>query len=407
MPSSLPESVSAAPRGKALLGLRVAELGSGFGSAYATKLIADLGGEVIKIEPLGGDPIRKRGPLLRGTESSALFAYLNTSKRSVTIDHGSEEGREMIRALCRRCDAAVIDLDSLCDLEPELGPGAISKLGTPFVVVAMRNMPKGIGFDYGTDINAQALAALCHQMGQADRHPLFWPYSLGAYQAGLTACVALLGRLYAQNRDEGSTTIDVSVFRTLGTLMQGHGTHVYRYFGDVPGRHGSRAVMRPWPTGLFPCKDGLVALHCADDTMWHRLCQMMGDPPWARRPEFEDRQRLARSPEQGDRHLLPWLASRTKKELLDEALRRRLSLAPVFTNIEVAESEQLEERSFWVNVQDGEGKSFRFPGAPYRLSVTPSDPGQSPALGEYTRTALDILGHDEFEIERMREVGIV
>jgi crotonobetainyl-CoA:carnitine CoA-transferase CaiB-like acyl-CoA transferase len=396
---------------RALKGLRVAELGSGFGSGYAAKLLADLGAEVIKIEPLTGDPFRRRGPLLEGSNTSALFTYLSTSKKSVTIDYDAPRGRELIALTCRTCDAAIIDVDSLGALESELGPAALVRAAPSLVAVGLRDLPEQGPYAKGSDLHAQALTGLCHQMGSPERHPLYWPYGQGGYQAGLVACIALLGALYG-DRQPGSglsTRIDVSTLKVFGALMQGLGAHVYRYFQTVPGRHGARAVMRKYPSGLFPCKDGLVALHCADDVMWERLGEMMGDPAWVHDPVFDDRLRVAQeSPELGDAHLLPWLATRSREELFAEALQRRLALAPVFSNVEVAESAQLEARHFWREVVDGAGRRIRFPGPPYRLSQTPSRPGRSPELGRHTQPVLEeLLGHDRRETEDLREAGIV
>ena len=232
----------------ALESLRIVELGSGFGSAYAAKLMADLGAEVFKVEPLGGDPLRRRGPPMPASNTSALFAYLTTSKKSLTINYESRRGREIIKRLCERCDAVIIDVDSMGDLESELGPEALVTSGSTNVVAGLRALPQGIEYPKGTDIHAQALTGLCHQMGEPDRHPLFWPYSQGSYQSGLVACIAILGLLYGclKGLPGEPTNIEVSTLNVLGGLMQGHGSHVYRYFDDVPGRFGSRAVMRPY-----------------------------------------------------------------------------------------------------------------------------------------------------------------
>jgi crotonobetainyl-CoA:carnitine CoA-transferase CaiB-like acyl-CoA transferase len=200
---------------------------------------------------------------------------------------------------------------------------------------------------------------------------LYWPFGQGDFQAGLVAGIALLGVLYGRDTDHAVSpvTIDVSTLQVLGALMQGIAAHVYRYFDTVPERQGERSVLRKYPSGMFPCGDGYVTLHCADDVMWERLVAMMGDPGWTLDPAFEDRLRVAQeTPETGDRHLLPWLATRSRAELTAEAIDRRLSLAPVLTNAEVASCPQLEARGFWRDVDDGAGNRVRCPGLPYRIS---------------------------------------
>jgi crotonobetainyl-CoA:carnitine CoA-transferase CaiB-like acyl-CoA transferase len=405
-----PDDRTIAPEG-ALAPFRIAELGSGFGSAYAAKLLADLGADVIKIEPLGGDPMRQRGPTLPGSNTSELFSYLTTSKRSITLAHDSSRGRRLIETLCRKCDALIVDVDSLHQLAPEFDLTALTDPASGLIVVSLSALPRPFAYAKGSELGAQALAGLCSQMGEPGRHPLFWPYGQGGYQAGLVGCIALLGLLFGRSNSVPSepASIDVSILRVLGSLIQGHGSFVYRYGGHIPSRHGARAVTRPYPTGLFAAHDGLVAIHCSDDVMWDRLGEMMGNPQWMKDPAFDDRLRVAEhSPEVGDRHLLPYLRTRRREDLFADALERRLSLAPVFTNSEIAESEQLEQRDFWRMVDHGSGRSVRVPGAPYRLSRTPSVAGSSPELGEHTLRLLEsLLGQNQDEIQRLREAGLV
>ena len=405
----MPSSPADQQRG-ALSGLRIAELGCGLGTAYATKLIADLGGEVIKIEPVGGDRNRDRGPFADGGTTSTLFAYLNTSKKSVTVDYETARGRELARQLCRRCNAVVIDADSLQQFGDELEPAALAG-DTGLLVVSLRSLPKGAPYAKGYDLQAQALSGVCHQMGDPRREPLMWRYGVGGYQAGLVAAIALLGLLYGRDAhdDEGDpVAVDVSTLAVLSTLIQGHGAYVYRYFRDVPQRHGARAKIRAYPTGFFPCKDGLVAIHSADQVMWQRLVAMMGNPEWTTQPEFRDRIRTAQAPEAADRHFLPWLASRTQEQLFTEALERRLSLVPVTTNADVAASPQLEARGYWHEIDDGAGTSIRVPGAPYKMSRTPTRPRPAPSLGEHTRAVMsELLQRDAGDVQRLKEAGVV
>jgi crotonobetainyl-CoA:carnitine CoA-transferase CaiB-like acyl-CoA transferase len=387
--------------------LRVAELGSGFGATYAAKLVGDLGAEVLKIEGPEGDPLRARGPRLEGSSSSALFEHLNTSKRSVTIDLGTEAGLAMLDRLCGECDAVIVDADTFVGIDRLAEVVRTSERARALVTV--RSLPTAFSTPGGSDLHAQALTGVCSQMGEPGRAPLFWPYGQGGYLAGIVACIALLGVLLPREPVDDATEIDVSGFAALSTLIQGHGAYLNRMLGEIPRRTGARATLRPYPTGLFPCRDGVVAIHSSDDVMWRRLGEMMGEPEWISDPAFDDRWQVARDcPEIGDVHLLPWLATRDRDDLFHEALRRRLSLAPVVTNADVLASEQLEARGYWRTVADGNGDAVRFPGPPFQLSVTPSMPGRAQELGESTEDVLARVGGcDESEIDQLREQHVV
>ena len=182
---------------RALEGLRVVETGDFISAAYAGKLLADLGADVIKVEPPEGDSARRHGPFagdVSDPEKSGLFLFLNTNKRSVALDLESEAGRERLRTLAREADIVVhnhrasdlrrwgLTYEDLSADHPELVMSAITPFG--------HGTPRA---DWeGTALTATAASGLPNYIGDADRAPLWLPFSAADFQGGVHGAAAAL-----------------------------------------------------------------------------------------------------------------------------------------------------------------------------------------------------------------------
>ncbi len=401
--------------GGLLVGLRVVEVGEQVASAYCGKLLADLGADVVKIEPPTGDAARRAGPFLGDVphpERSAPFLYLNTNKLGVTLDLRSATGRGLLDRLLEEADllvesyppvqAAAVGLDyaTLHASHPRLYVVSITPFGQT-----------GPYRDYrGTDITAQALGGLSIGVGRPDGEPLKLPGQQSGYQAGLIGAIGALGAMFGHDadREDGGQQLDVSEAEVWATIHTGTGVISYIFSQRIRGRYGHRLKGSPYPHTVLPCKDGYVALQCAERRQWKRFLEMMGNPAWGSDPKYRDRlKNNDEYAEELDALLAPWLMSHTKEEIFALCREWKISGSPVYTIDEVVQSQHLRERGFFVEIEHPEVGRQTYPGSPYQFAGKP--PRQSrpaPLLGEHNLAIFgERLGISEAELVAMRQSG--
>jgi crotonobetainyl-CoA:carnitine CoA-transferase CaiB-like acyl-CoA transferase len=401
---------------RTLAGLRVIEVGSYITAPYCSKLMADLGAEVTKIEDpaIGGDPARQYGPFpgdVPHPEKSGLFLWLNTNKRGVTLNLRSRLGRQIFGKLLSSAEVLVhnvspseqgtlgFEYDDLHRLHPTLVVTAITAFGRGGLYRAHR----------AQEINCQAAGGLCVATGEPHREPLMMPLSMGAYQAGASAAGAsLVATLLARQSGEGRF-VDIS---EVEVLANNHvGTHllnyIYRGVGGIRrGHHGGYFY---YPCACLPCKDGHVCLLAPQSTQWIKFVEIMGTPEWSKEPRYRNRRKMAEEyAEEVDALLLPWLRERTKEEIFSLAMTHHLPFAPEKTLDEVAGDPQLADRKFYYLLSHPEAGTLSYPGAAYEIDGSSRESHGAPLLGEHnTQIYGDGLGYSKREQERLREFGVI
>ncbi len=360
---------------RALEGLRVVELGAGIPAAYATKLLADLGADVIKVEPPGGDPLRLHGPFPNDEpdpETGTLHLFLNANKRGVTADLEADEGRSRLLDLACHADLVVhnlapSDLERLRIEHPDLEamrPGLVMVSITPF------------GYDTphrdwrGNSLVTQAASGLVHRIGDPGREPLALPFAAADFQGGLHGAVTALAALRARRLTGRGQHAWIATTEIIGSVMAGSGLAGYVFNGQNRPRSGfHNPGFYPWQ--VAPVKDGFFEVITMVDDHWRRFIEVMGDPDWAGDERLEDRWLSFQWADELDAYWHPWLAERTKDELSRTFWDLRIPFQPIHSIDEIAASEHLEARDFWVDVEHPAAGRYRTLGAPYRLSETP------------------------------------
>ena len=362
-----------------LTGLRLIDLADERG-AYATKLLADLGAEVVRVVPADAHPMS--GPRVTdGREAGASLRewYLTTNKRVVHLDLASPVGRAHFERLVATADAIV-----------ETGaPGAMARLGLGFDrlkalrpgIVLVSITPFGQDGPYAhyvaDDLVTLAAGGLLSLGGYPDTGPIAVDAAQSTYAASLAAATALLIGLIEREDRSAAHWIDVSAQECIAGALEDaipefdlRGT-VRRRNGDGPREAGS---------GVFRCADGYVSMiagRVGTAEAWKALVAWLREEAvagadavageaWSR---FEHRQTPEAIATFGD-VFGRFAAVRTKVALYEEAQRRGISLSPVNRLDEVLEDRQLIARDFFTTVRVG-GQEVVMPGAPYRLSRTP------------------------------------
>lgn len=398
----------------ALHGVRVLDLGGEI-SNYCGRLFAQLGAEVILVEPSGGAQYRHAHPKSEVSGKSLRFHYDNADKRSVSVNLSSAQGREVFSRLALSADL-LLDDRTEHDLRahgfdhrdmPAMFPRLVTTAVTPF----------GLSGPYAdfhaTDATCMAFGGMLW-LGGYDDGPPVQPAGHQAYRAGsLFAAVASMAAL-VRVTEESSELIDVSVQECVSLGLENAIQYV-DLEGHVRRRHGGKQKQAGF--GVFPSADGfifLIAGGIGGNRFWKNFVDWMKAEGAVGAEELEHKRWWERSfvesAEAKDRFwdiFTPYSSQQTKQNLLDAAIRWNVPLSPVKTMAEVHGSEQLRAREFFAPALV-DNVAADAPGAPYRLAETPwVSSGVAPALGSGTDDVLSELGFTTEEVATMRRAGDV
>ena len=395
------------PKNDCILGdIRVLDLSEDVAGPFCTKLLAGLGAEVIKVEPPGtGDVTRSTGPFVHETphaEQSAAFLYLNTGKKSITLDIQSQTGGCLVQRLAQECDILVEsfpagELDRLglgyAALE-RLNPGLIYTSVTPFGQT-------GPYRDYkGSELVAQATGALMHTIGLPDQEPLRIGGNAAGYTTGMSAFSATLLALYVRDGAGHGQHVDVSAMETI-TVAQIHASIAHQ-FGRTPTRRAST---------LAQAQDGWVHAGLErgvrEDT-WARVCALMGRPELADDPKFNTREARREHQQELLTLINAWTATRPKEEVYHALQGLRTVAGYVATVADLCTSQQLLARKFFQCIDHPDAGTATYPGAPFTIQGGAWHQARAPRLGEHNvEVYCGRLGYTREDLAHLRSVGVI
>ncbi len=389
----------------ALSDLRVLDLSEGVAGPYCTKLLADLGADVIKVEPPGGgDRARQEGPFPPGSASpdqSSLFLYLNTNKRGITLDVGSLAGGGLLRRLTAEVDVLVesfrpgylrglaLDFEALRAVNPRLVMVSVTPFGQT-----------GPYRDYeATELTVFAMGGYMYPVGDPEREPLKGPGYQTQYNAGAEAAVALMAAIYYQRETGEGQHIDVS---WLESMLNAHA------WTTVMWSHEGQIMRRPGH-GLVPCKDGFVFVMPRTDPNFFILVE---------RPELVDDQEFQVPPgPQGLRQraamfqelVAAWAKEHTMAQVYHRAQELRIPASPVNRISDLFDSKQLQSRGWFIELDHDATGTVRYPGPPFHLTDTPhASRRRAPLLGEHNEEVYgDVLGSTLEELSALQAGGVI
>jgi crotonobetainyl-CoA:carnitine CoA-transferase CaiB-like acyl-CoA transferase len=380
--------------------LRVVEIGDGVAAAYATKLLADLGADVIKIEPPDrGDVTRTRGPFPGGVphrEKSGLFLYLNANKRGIALDVRTPAGQAVLDRLVARADLLVHDVH----------PTAMAAHGLDWARLAARHpalvmtsiTPFGLTGPHasyrGADVvlwNAGGVATLNGEPGHPELPPLKAFGDQSGFQAGLNAAIGSLGALFARLASGRGQHVEVSTQECLAAILE-LTFEFWPYCGLVASRLGAKPIQ---PLCFMECRDGWIFICCVEEHQWRQFVEIMGRPEWAEMELFANRLARGANFDALQVFLQEWCREQSVQELYDAAQRRRVPFAPVSTMGDLLASPHLAARGFFATLAHPVAGDVTMPGAPYKLGATPwTLRTPAPCLGQHTAEVLAELGLD-------------
>ena len=394
----------------ALQDIRVVDLSQGIAGPYCTRLLADLGAEVIKVEPPEGDYARRLGPF-PGDEpdpdKSGLFIHLNGNKKSLTLDIATASGQGILKKLLAKADVLVEsgtpgEMASLGlgydDLKAEF-PGLVYCSVTPFGQTGPYSQFKG------GSLAAMALSGLMYITGDPDKEPLCTGGEPAEYFGALNAWIAVMAALEHRAQTNRGQQADVSMLEALGSADE-YNTVMYSYMGAVRKRYYSRHHIPTYPSDIFPCRDGHIVVIGGATGFPLMMAVLIERPELESDPLFTNLWLRTMEWRKFEEFLRPYLLEHDWEDLLTRAQELRVPFAAVMDPRMLLEDEHLKERRFFEKLaQPGVG-DLPLAGGPFKMSGTPLRYGAAPALGQHTQEVLAEAGYDSDEAVILRERGV-
>jgi crotonobetainyl-CoA:carnitine CoA-transferase CaiB-like acyl-CoA transferase len=390
----------------ALAGLRVLDATQVMAGPFCAMLLADLGADVIKIEPPAGDSTRQM-PGAAGLDSPS-FNAVNRGKRGAAVNLKTAQGREVFARLARASDIVI----------ENYRPGVMAGLGLGYDVLAAAN-PRLIyasisGYGQtgphrtkgGFDLIAQGVSGIMSVTGEPGGAPAKAGVPLTDLSAGLFALVGILAALHHRERSGVGQYIDTALVDAGVALSVWEATE-YFAGGTIPMALGSAHRMNA-PYQAIRCADGYITLGAANDRLFKRLCEILGRLEWLERPEFADNASRVRN-----RKLL---ADQIEEITLREHRRHWLELldandipcGPINDYEQVFADPQIRAREMVVDTEHPTLGRIKTLGSPIKMSATPPDVSRrAPLFGEHTDAVLREAGYSDAQIAALREANAI
>ena len=417
----------------------VLDVTEGASGPFATKLFADFGARVIKVERPGrGDPSRRVGPYVADTaamdgldkitnpraatgghepeqrdeprraaprrvrDAGALFLYLNTGKESVTLDLSTATGRLMLLELVEHADALVeshapggldalgLGREALHGRNPRLVVTSVSAFGQSGPYAGYR----------GTDLTAYAAGGQMSMTGEAEREPVMPAGHQGAYQTGMHAFGATLAGLFSVGVLEVGQQIDIATMECIASTLELY-LGDYVYFGrDILTKRRGNVVSNT--IGLFPCADGWVGIH-AMPRNFASLAKAMESEWMLEDEKFRDQRARLMNNDEMLALVYGWAATKTRAEVYAAAGEHRTTMAPILSIGEAMANEHFVARASFREL-DG----ITYPGPPFRTGEGEWELRPAPRLGEHNTDVYgEMLGLSNGQLATLRSAGVI
>ncbi len=408
--SNQPFAVSGAMTMKRPLdGVTVVDLGQIYNGPYATFLMAMAGAKVIKIEPPGGEKMRRRG-----TVGGAMlpFAMLNSNKEFVTLNLKTEQGVALLRKMVEKADI----------LLENFAPGTMDRLGVGYKALSAIN-PRLIyaaGTGYGSfgpntnmlamDLTIQAMSGVMASTGFPDRPPVKAGPALCDFFGGIHLYGAVMTALFGRERTGKGSLVEVSMLESVYPSLSSTLGLYYGSGNQNPPRTGNRhGGMAEAPYNVYCCTDGWVALLCVSDKHWEGLLGAMGRLDLLDEPKFKDLQARVDHIDELDALIDGWTAGFAKEDLVKILTGKRIPCAPVREIDEVVNDPHMHERGTLRRIDHPELGNVVLPTGPMMFGDTEKiELSPSKTLGADNESVYSgWLGLDPDEYAALKKAGAV
>lgn len=395
-------------------GYRILDLADSKG-AYCTKLLADLGADIIKIEKPEGDPMRGAPPFVDDVphiEKSLYFLYRNANKRGITLNLETSEGKDIFQKLVKTADVLVenspagymaglgLDYPVLREINPGLIMASITEFGTD-----------GPYKDYkGSNIVDFALSGVMITSGYPGKAPCLLPGTPAYDAASMIAIIDILAAIYSRGTTGKGQKIDTSVHESARTGLYPWSVPIYSHSltpdGPLPAPE-TRLGDSIYP--VYPCKDGYIRVIALTPRQWQALLRVLGNPEVLLAPEWENF--IYRIGNSQDLYaiMLEFTTKYTQLELFEAGFREGVPIVPIYDIPGFVNSADAKMREFFVEVDHPAAGKGYYPGPPYNWTVTqPSVRRPAPCLGQHNEDIYcQELGLSKDDLMALRSAGVL
>tara|TARA_B100000686_G_scaffold351634_1_gene450956 strand:+ start:982 stop:2205 length:1224 start_codon:yes stop_codon:yes gene_type:complete len=382
---------------------------------YATRLLGDLGANVIKVEDADGDPSRRLGPFKdndSSIEKSGTFFYFNTNKRSVVLDLKTEAGREVLWKLIAVADVVV----------ESMAPGYLEKMGfgweaihrskPALSMVSVSNFgATGPYKDYkGGELVLYGFGGEMHSTGRLDREPVKMYGTAALVLSGSALSTAIMGALFSGRFQRQGQYVDFSIADShLVGVDRRHATVMGEQFSGRKSLRAEATAAVGILQGLYECADGWIDIG-GGGPRFANVREFLGHPDWIMDDKWSNPaiQYDPSAVEEFNQHFSIWLKAHTKNEIWEAGRKAKFLCGPLFTIEEVFEDKNFQERGVWEEASTEAMGDFVFPGRPFLMSETPWKYRlPAPVLGQHTREVLEEVGCDDATIDTLIDTKFV
>ena len=391
-------------------GITVIDLTQIYQGPYATFLMAKAGADVIKIEPINGEPSRIRAKV--SGSASLPMAMLNTNKRGVTLNLKTAGGRELFKEMIKRADIVI----------ENFAPGVMDRLGVGWSVLHEINprLIYGTGTGYGLsgpdrdnlamDVTIQASSGMMSVTGMPDGPPMRAGASIVDFLSGVHLYAGIMTALYERTQTGEGRLVEVAMQDTAYPTLASNLGFTYRGSGALPprvgNRHGGLALA---PYNVYEASDGHIAVVCVTEPHWHKMLAAMGREDLKDDPRFSTNKARVENLSQTDEVVQQWASSRTRDELVALSKQHGFPAAPVRNLIEVMNDPHMHARGMLEWFEDDDLGRIVLPGSP--LMIHGADrvaTVSSPKLGQHNQEIYgQWLGMSDAAIEALKKEGTI
>lgn len=395
------------PRELPLQGIKILDFTRVLAGPLSTALLADLGAEVVKIEPPQGDDYRAIGPMKNG--QSALFTIMNRNKQSLTLDLKHPDAVALVHEMAQQADVVVENFRPGVAERLGIGPEKLRSLNPRLVYVSVSGFGQTgpMAHRPAYDIIVQAMSGLMEATGESEGAPTLVGEAVSDVVAGLFASWATLAALLQAQRTGRGQQVDVAMFDTTLSFLA---TSVSRYlFTGKPARRVGNRHPLSAPFGVYRARDGHFALAVLNKKLFDATAMAMDLPEFVDDPRYAtDEARSANEP--GLRAAIEgWAAQRDVADVVATLDTAGVPVAPIWNIEQALESPQIQARGLLHSVEDERLPGLRLPTQPVHFSgAAPNRAERAPALGEHTDLLLaSWLGRSREAITVLREAGVM
>ena len=392
----------------ALQGLKVLDFTRVYSGPYCTMLLADLGADVIKVEAVGhGDDTRSFYPIKNG--ESGYFTYLNRSKKSITLNLKSQEGKNIALELIQWADIVVENFSAGTIKKLGLGYEDAKKVNPKIIYASISGFGQSGPYSKKAayDAVAQAMGGMTYLTGYPDGAPVKVGPAISDAATGIHTAAAILAALHYRERTGEGQYIDMAMMDTVFSMLE-NSVPIMTMLGQNPQRIGN-ANPGSAPYNMYQTPDGTGFSATANDSLFTRLITVMGQPELIQDPRFNSNPNRKLHEKEIDPIVEQWTMQHTTAEveaMLDEV---GVPVASAKSVAELIEDPQLLHRGMIIEQEVPGVGVVKYPGNPLKLQLTPPDTSRrAPMLGEHTDEILkDLLHYNDKQIENLRTEKVI